>query len=82
MAQRTASTTLRNSMIEPSPAFDDAAAMGGDGRVDQVAAQAAQTRKRPILVRAGEPAIADDIRDQDRCELPGLAHAALQPPAH
>ena len=57
-------------------ALDDPAAMGGDGRVDQVAAQAAQARERALLVGAGEPAVADDIRDQDRCELAGLAHGA------
>ncbi len=48
--------------------------MGGDGRVDQVTAQAAQPRKRPILVGGGEPAIADDVGYENRCELPGLAH--------
>ena len=36
--------------------------------------ESAQPRKRTLLIGAGEPAIADDIRDQDRRELPGLAH--------
>ena len=49
-------------------------AMNGDGRVDQVAAQATQARERPLLVSAGEPAVADDVRDQDRLELAHLAH--------
>ena len=41
IAQRTASTTLRNSMMTAvAGALDDAAMMGGDGGVDQVAAQA------------------------------------------
>ena len=54
--------------------------MHGDGRVDQVAAQAPKARERAILVRAREPAVADDIGDQDRRDLPGLAHrAALGP---
>ena len=50
--------------------------MSGDGGVDQVAAQTPETRKGPILVGAREAAVADDIGDQDRRELPGLAHPA------
>ena len=46
-------------------AFDDAAVVGGDGGVDEVAAQASKARERAILVRSREPAIADDIGDQD-----------------
>ena len=57
-------------------ALDDAAVIHGDGRIDQIAAERPKARQRPVLVRAGEPAIADDIRDQDRRELPGLAHGA------
>ncbi len=34
-------------------ALDDASAMGGDSRVDQITAQAAQARKRPVLVGSG-----------------------------
>ena len=60
-------------------AFHDAAVMGGDGWIDEVAAKPPQARKGPILVGAGEPAITNDIRNQDRCELSGLAHCA--PPA-
>ena len=37
------------------------------------------TRASAVLVRAGEPAVADNIRYQDRREFPGLAHGA--PPA-
>ena len=44
-------------------ALDDAAMMHGDCRIDQIAAQRAQPRQRSIFVRAGEPAIADHIRD-------------------
>ena len=47
--------------------------------IDQIAAQRPQPRQRAILVRAGEPAVADDIRDQDRREFPGLAHGAPLP---
>jgi hypothetical protein len=53
--------------------------MSGDGRVDEVAAEPPQARKGPVLVGAGEPAVTNDIRNQDRRELPGLAHCA--PPA-
>ncbi len=57
-------------------AFDDPAVVGGDGGVDEVAAQTPQTRERPILVGAGQPAVPDDIGNQDRGELAGLAHRA------
>ena len=33
-----------------------------------------QPRQDAILVRAGEPAIADHIRAKDRRKFPGLAH--------
>jgi len=49
--------------------LDDAAAMRGDCRVDEIAAQASQARKRPVLIGAGEPAVPDDIGDQDRGEF-------------
>ena len=82
IAQRTASTTLRNSMMAAvAGALDDAPVMRGDGGIDQVAAQRPKPRKRAILVRAREPAIADDIRDQDRRDFPGLAHAPPAAPA-
>ena len=58
-------------------ALDDASVMRGDGWVDQVAAQRPEPRKSAVLVRAGEPAIADDIRDQDRGKLPGFRHGGL-----
>ena len=59
--------------------LDDAPVMRGDGGVDEVAAQPSQTRQGAILVRAREPAVADDIRDQDRRDLPGLAHSSGSP---
>ena len=58
-------------------ALDHATMMHGDRGIDQVAAQRPQPRQDAILVRAGEPAVADHIRDQDRCYFPGLAHAVL-----
>ena len=62
-------------------ALDDAAVMRCDGGVDQVATQAPQPRQRAILVRAGEPAVADHVRDQDRSDLPGFAHREPPPPS-
>ena len=50
--------------------------MGGDGGVDEIASQPPDTRQRAVLVNAGEPAVADNIRDQYRREFPGLAHGA------
>jgi hypothetical protein len=44
-------------------ALDDAPVMQGDGRIEQVAAQRSESRQNAILVRAGEPAVADDICD-------------------
>jgi hypothetical protein len=60
-------------------AFDDPAVMGGGGWIDQIAAKTAQACKRAILVGSCEPRVTDDIRDQDRRELSGLAHCV--PPA-
>ena len=45
-------------------ALDDAPVMHGDGRIDEIAAQRPQPRQDAILVRAGEPAVADDVRDK------------------
>jgi len=46
----------------------------GDCRVDEIATQAPQAPKRPVLICAGEPAVPDDIGDQDRDEFADLAH--------
>ena len=59
--------------------LDDAPVMHGNGGVDQVAAQRPKPRQSAIFVRAGEPAVADDIRDQDRGDFPGLAHSSGSP---
>ena len=53
--------------------------MHGDGRVDQIAAQVLGAAPSAILVGAGEPAVADHIRDQDRRDLPGSRHGAPSP---
>ena len=57
-------------------ALDDAAVVHGDGRIDQVAAQRPEPLQRAIFVRAGEPAVADHVRDQDRSKFSRLAHGA------
>jgi hypothetical protein len=41
--------------------------MGGDCRVDKIAAKPSEPRERPLLIDAGQPAIADDVGDQNRC---------------
>ncbi len=57
-------------------ALDDAPMMRGDRRIDQIAAQRPQPRQRSLLVGAGEPAVADNIGDQDRSDLPRFHHDA------
>ena len=75
MAQRTASTTLRNSTRLPSPVrLKMAPIVHSDGRVDQIAAQRPEPCQREILIRAGKTAVSDNIRDQDRRDLPGSRH--------
>src|ERR1700726_3081195 len=69
MAQRTASTTLRNSTMAPSPVR-----LTNDYRVDQIAPKRPQPRQCPVLVGASEPAVSDHIRSQDCYELPGFDH--------
>jgi len=59
-------------------ALDGAPMMGGNGRLDQIAAKASEPCERAILVGASEPAVADDIRHQDRRELSTLAHCVLR----
>ena len=54
--------------------LDDAAVVKRYGRIDEVTAERPEARDRALLVGPGEPAVADDISDQDRRELSGLAH--------
>ena len=60
-------------------ALDDPPMMGRDGRIDQVAPQAPKARERAILIRSREPAVPDDIGDQDRRNFPGFAHPSGTP---
>ena len=55
-------------------ALDHPPVMHGDGRIDQIAPERPQPRQCAILVGAGEPAVSDHIRRQDRREFPGLGH--------
>jgi hypothetical protein len=59
----------------PSPVrFDDATAMHGNSRVDQVAPKGPEASQDAIFVRASKPGVADDIGHQDRRKLSSLAH--------
>jgi hypothetical protein len=57
-------------------ALDDAAVMHGDRRADQVAAERPEPGEHAILVGAGKPRIADNVGNQDRRQVPGLALGA------
>ena len=48
--------------------LDDAAAILGDGRIDQFDPMGLQTRKRTRLVSLHEPTVADHVSGEDRCE--------------
>jgi len=50
--------------------FDDAAVADGDCWVDEVAAQSPQPREDSLLVRSREPAVADNIGNQNCSDLP------------
>jgi hypothetical protein len=60
--------------------LDDAAAVRRDGRIDQVAAERPNARKRAAFVRPCKPAIAGDVGRQNLCELAGLAYGAPRQP--
>jgi len=49
--------------------------MQGDGRIDQIAAECAQPRKRPLLVGGGKLAVSGYVRRKNGRELPGFRHA-------
>src|ERR1700722_8335879 len=59
--------------------FDDTAVAGGDCWVDEVAAQRPEPGERSLLVRPGEPAITDNVGNQDCSDLPSLAHGVPSP---
>ena len=75
IAQRTASTTLRNSTIAPSPVrFTTRPLWTATIGSMRSLPKRPQPREYPILIGASEPAISDYVRYQNRCELPGLGH--------
>src|SRR5208282_6815482 len=45
--------------------LDDPPVVDRDCRVDEVAAQSSQPRQRQLLVSARQPAVADDVGDQN-----------------
>src|SRR5208337_3270598 len=57
-------------------ALDHPAAVNGDCRVDEVAAQRAQSSQNPFFVGTGEPAVTDDVGGQDRREFSALGHVS------
>ena len=60
-------------------ALDDPAVMDGDRWVDQVAAKGSEPSEDAIFVRAGKPAVADDVGHHNRDELAAFAHLTLRP---
>ncbi len=67
-------------------ALHHAAMVGRDGGIDQVAAQGAQPRQGAFFLGAGEPAVADHVRRQDRRQFARAAHSrprsGIMPYAH
>ena len=59
-------------------AFHQAAVMGGDRRIGEIAPQRAEIRQRAVLIRPGKAAKADHIGDQDRGDFPGFVHGASE----
>jgi hypothetical protein len=59
-----------------SGALDDPAVVDGGRRIDEITAKGPEARQRAIFIRSGEPAVADQVGDQDRRDFPGLAHGA------
>ena len=44
--------------------------------IDQIAAERAQPRKRPLLVGTGKLAVSGHVRRKNGCEFPGLRHGS------
>ncbi len=55
-------------------ALDGAPTMERDRGVKEIAAQGPEAGERSLLVRPGEPAVADDIGDQNRSDLSRFRH--------
>jgi hypothetical protein len=70
--------------VNDAAEFDDAAVAGtfnhapmmhSHGWIDQVTPKRPAPRQSAIFVGPGESAVADHIRDKDRCYLPGSRHS-------
>ena len=60
--------------------LNDTSVMQSDGRVEQIAAERSQPRKRPLLVGTGKLAVADNICRQNRREFTSLQARAVPLP--
>src|SRR5262245_40250295 len=60
-------------------ALNDAAVMGGDGRIDEIATESPEACERTLLVHPGKSTVTDNVRDKYRRKFPGLGHLALRP---
>ena len=78
-AQRTASTTLRNSTIAVAGPLDHASVVARNRRVEEVTAQRPESGERALLVSPSQPAIADDVGNQNGCKFAGLTHEGPSP---
>jgi len=59
--------------------LDDPPVMGGDLRIDQLAADRLEPRQRPLLVRSDQPRVARHIGGKDRGETAGCSHSSGKP---
>ena len=57
-------------------ALDDPPVVHAYGRIDQIAAKRPQPRQDAILVRAGQPGVANHVRAQNRREFACFRHGA------
>ena len=66
--------------LDDSPvagALDHASIMDGDRRINEIAAQRSQPRKRALLVRAGQAAESDHVGGEDRGKFASLRHLSI-----
>ncbi len=58
-------------------ALDEPPVVDCDRGVDEIAAQRPQPGQRPLFVRSGQPAVADNVSDKDCRDFPPLGQATL-----
>ena len=73
------SSGLTRMIANGLPSGANAAMVGGDGKVDQVAAKPSKARQRSDLIPTRKPRIAGNVGHQDRGQLPRLAHSSGSP---